>query len=213
MARLTGPLFSLAASGTIAGALTFSSWRGIQYVRTRVIPANPNTSGQQEVRGCFTTLTEMWKRMPAGARVPWEYAARGQALTARNKHIQLNVPALQGDANLDHLVMSVATGAAVPPATITPADAGGQILTIACTAPTVPAGYTLEWMNMAAVLDGDPSPAIIRTTFWDEDDSAPYTVNLPVAVAGDYQCAAWCVMAKGGIYYCSAAIRDQQAIA
>lgn len=213
MARLTAPLFSLTASGTIANALTFSTWKGVPYVRTRVIPANPKSAAQQEVRGIFSTLSEMWKRMPAGARVPFDYAARGRPFTARNKHIGVNVAVLQGESDLDNLVMSVATGGAVPPATITPADETGQVLSIACTAPTIPVGYTLEWMNMAAVLDGDPSPVITRTVFWDEDDSDPYTVNLNVGTAGDYQCAAWCVMAKGGIYYCSAALRDQQAIA
>jgi len=43
MARTTAPLFSLDASGTIAKAITFSKWRGRQYVRRHAIPKNPQS--------------------------------------------------------------------------------------------------------------------------------------------------------------------------
>lgn len=215
MARLTAPLFSLAASGTLANAITFSRWKGIAYARTRIIPANPRSAGQLDVRGIFSTLSEMWKRMPVIARQPFLFAVRGIAMTDRNKHVQLNVPALQGDANLNHLVMSVASGAAVPPATMTPSDAGGQVLTVALTAPTPPAGHTLSNMIAAAVLDGDPSPVLIRTTFVGVDPAAPYSIDLAVGVAGTYQVAGWCdwLRASDGLHFMSAALRDQQAIA
>jgi hypothetical protein len=50
MAKVTSPLMSLDASGSIAGALTFSKWKGRNYVRQLVIPANPRTTGQQTSR-------------------------------------------------------------------------------------------------------------------------------------------------------------------
>lgn len=79
MARLTAPLLSLGASGSIAKSLVYSTWKGIPYARVHVIPANPKSVGQQEVRGVFATLTEMWKRMPQLARDPFVYAVRGLA--------------------------------------------------------------------------------------------------------------------------------------
>jgi len=215
MARLTGALFSLAASGTIADTLTFAKWKGIQYVRTRVIPANPNTADQQDVRGIFSTLCEMWKRMGTYARAPWISFVAGKPLTARNKHIGESVGVLQAQADMDNLVMSVATGQALPPVTITPADAGGQVLTIACTVPAAPIGYTLEACLMLGVLDGDPSPVIIRQTFEARDIMAPFSQDLAVGVAGDYQCAAIVEYTRdsdGSTHY-SDALRDQQAIA
>ncbi|GAJ22097.1 unnamed protein product, partial [marine sediment metagenome] len=84
MARLTAPLLSLGASGTIAKSLVYSVWKGIPYVRVHVIPANPNSVAQQEVRGIFSTLAEMWKRMPQLARDPWQADVLGLPLTARN---------------------------------------------------------------------------------------------------------------------------------
>jgi len=56
MAKLTAPLLSLTASGTIAKSVTYGTWKGIKYARQRVIPANPNSAGQQTQRGYLTTV-------------------------------------------------------------------------------------------------------------------------------------------------------------
>lgn len=53
MARVTSPLMSLDASGSIAGAITYSKWKGRNYVRQLVIPANPRTTGQQAARAAL----------------------------------------------------------------------------------------------------------------------------------------------------------------
>jgi len=45
MARVVGPLMSLAASQTLGGTLVFSQWKGRAYVRLRVDPYNPTVSG------------------------------------------------------------------------------------------------------------------------------------------------------------------------
>lgn len=50
MAKVSGPLFSLEASGSYGGALTFAKWKGRQYCRQLVIPANPNSADQETAR-------------------------------------------------------------------------------------------------------------------------------------------------------------------
>ena len=60
MAKVKGPLFSLSASGQIAKTLVYGDWKGIDVVRKYVIPANPNTSGQQTQRGYFGAAVEDW---------------------------------------------------------------------------------------------------------------------------------------------------------
>ena len=60
MAKVKGPLFSLSASGQIAKTLVYGDWKGIDVVRKYVIPANPNTSGQQAQRGYFGAAVEDW---------------------------------------------------------------------------------------------------------------------------------------------------------
>lgn len=64
MAKVTSPLMSLDASGTVADALVFSKWKGRNYVRQHVIPSNPQSTAQQAVRealgagGRFNSLVE-----------------------------------------------------------------------------------------------------------------------------------------------------------
>lgn len=60
MVKLTAPMLSLAASGTIADAITFASWKGRPYARERVIPANPRSGAQVGRRAMFTMLTQAW---------------------------------------------------------------------------------------------------------------------------------------------------------
>ncbi len=50
MAKVTGPLMSLDASGTVGNTATFSKWKGRNYVRLRVTPMNPKTNGQAQSR-------------------------------------------------------------------------------------------------------------------------------------------------------------------
>jgi len=191
MARLTAPLLSLAASGTIAKSITFSSWKGIAYARTRVIPYNPKSVAQQEVRGVFSTLNEMWKRMPQLARDPWQNWVTGKPLTGRNKHIQASAAALKGETDLAKLVMSVAGGQAVPPEgeSFTP---GTLLITAAADTPVAPVGYTLTSMIAACCLDGDPSPVLAVATVAIEDVETPFSCVLEGLTAALYQVGIWC---------------------
>lgn len=60
MAKVTAPLFSLSASGQIAKTLVYMTWKGIDDVRQYVIPANPNTAGQQAQRGYLHNAVDAW---------------------------------------------------------------------------------------------------------------------------------------------------------
>jgi len=216
MARLTAPLLSLGASGSIAKALVYASWKGVPYARVHVIPANPKSLAQQEVRGVFSTLAEMWKRMPIAARNPFIAAVRGLPLTARNKHVQVNVAALIDDINLDDLVMSVSTGSSVPPAAVVPSEAPAGSITLDITAPTVPEGYILRSYYAAAVQDGDPSPVLIRTTFWESVASPGVQIVIPVLPASvTFQWGCWVQYTRSAdlVDFYSAAVRGTQAIA
>lgn len=60
MAKVKGPLFSLSAGGQLAKTLVYGDWKGIDWVRQYVIPANPKTADQQEQRGFFTLAINAW---------------------------------------------------------------------------------------------------------------------------------------------------------
>lgn len=56
MARVTGPLMSMEASGTIGKTLTFANWVGRQYVRRWTRPSNPQTADQMDQRNAFSVI-------------------------------------------------------------------------------------------------------------------------------------------------------------
>ena len=60
MAKTKAPLFSLSARGQLAETLVYFPWKGIECVRSYVIPANPNTAGQQTQRGYFYNAVGDW---------------------------------------------------------------------------------------------------------------------------------------------------------
>ena len=60
MAKVKGPLFSISASGQLAKTLIYADWKGIDYAKQYVIPANPKTEDQQEQRGFFNSAIEAW---------------------------------------------------------------------------------------------------------------------------------------------------------
>ena len=50
MAKVSGPLFSVEASGKFGSALVFFPWKGINVVRQLIKPANPQTGAQGDQR-------------------------------------------------------------------------------------------------------------------------------------------------------------------
>jgi hypothetical protein len=58
MAKVTAPLMSLDASGTVAKTAVFSKWKGRNYVRLHVTPMNPNTTSQKVVRSKAGTIAK-----------------------------------------------------------------------------------------------------------------------------------------------------------
>ena len=53
MAKCTGPLYSLSASGKLANAMVYFNWKGINVVREWLKPSNPKSGGQGDQRIMF----------------------------------------------------------------------------------------------------------------------------------------------------------------
>jgi len=60
MAKTRLPLLGIRASGQFAKSLVYFSWKGINAIRSYVIPSNPNTIPQQAVRADFTAQINAW---------------------------------------------------------------------------------------------------------------------------------------------------------
>jgi hypothetical protein len=91
MAKVTGPLMSLTASGTVGKTLTFSNWNGRAYVRNHVIPNNPKSALQVGVRAMFGFLAAAWAAISANDKASYDEAANAQQISAFNEFMQNNM--------------------------------------------------------------------------------------------------------------------------
>lgn len=192
MATITGPLISLGARGTLAKTATFSSWRGRPYVRQRVIPANPRTTGQVEQRTLFAYLQALWKVSPALIQEVWTLAAKGLPITDRNSFSQKNLKAItRTGITLANILLSDGAKGGTPLVSASIVAAGGTI-TITPTTPPVPTGWTLTGVIGAAVRDVDPQTSVIYDVAAVENDVSPYHCAVTGLQTGDlYVWAAW----------------------
>jgi hypothetical protein len=96
MAKVTGPLLSLDASGSVASTITFSRWKGINYARQRVIPTYSNTFKQSAIRDLIKKATQAWKTnatispttIDATYKSAFATAASGMAMSGFNLFVQ-----------------------------------------------------------------------------------------------------------------------------
>lgn len=91
MARVTGPLMSMDASGTIGGSITFAKWKGRNYVRRRVVPHNPQSEAQTATRAMMRFLTQAWALISGGDQATWDDQAASEKISPFNRYIQVNM--------------------------------------------------------------------------------------------------------------------------
>lgn len=95
MAKVEGPMMGVVAKGTFADLLVYATWKGTQYVRKHVIPANPKTAAQQAQRGRLTSAVAEWHDtvIHAGFKSALDYWAlmSGIAQSGFNKFVNLYI--------------------------------------------------------------------------------------------------------------------------
>lgn len=83
MVKLIGPAHSFGASGKLA-SMVYGNWRGIDWARELVIPANPQTPNQVNIRTALTLSVASWQVQTAGEKLLWDDAAKGQPYSGYN---------------------------------------------------------------------------------------------------------------------------------
>ena len=83
MVKITN-IFGDVYSGQAGKAGVFARWKGRQYRRKYVVPANPNTTKQQDVRGSFTNAVSKWHIYSSLQRLAYGFLAVGQVLSGFN---------------------------------------------------------------------------------------------------------------------------------
>lgn len=179
MAKVTAPLLSFGGTGQVGKSIVFANWRGVDYARRYVIPANPRTTAQQANRTTFGTLREMWKLAPSLVRAPWDLYAKGQKFLGLNAFQGENMLAVAGQADMTDFVGSPGAKGGLPPTTFAAAtgSSAGEI-DLSFTNPTPPTDWTLISAIGAAFPDQDPSAVFGGPLVADEDDMTMNAVTL-----------------------------------
>ncbi|MBA7537376.1 hypothetical protein ES705_29643 [subsurface metagenome] len=77
-------IFGDVYSGQAGKAGVFAKWKGRQYRRKYVIPANPKTTMQMTIRGYFTNAVSTWHTYHSIQRLVYSYLATGLVMSGFN---------------------------------------------------------------------------------------------------------------------------------
>lgn len=203
MAKVTAPLLSFGASGSLAKSLVYSKWKGRPYTRRHVIPANPQSTAQTLTRNAFASAGQIWKIGGPLLRAPWDRFAVGQVLTGRNKFMGNYVSENRGETDLLSWNMSPGAKGGLPLVSVVASSPGVNDILLTCVTPTPPTGWTVTSTIGVVIRDQDPQTGILYTTSEDEDIGGllPLIPSLTTAVL--YVCGAWIKWAKpdGSVAY------------
>lgn len=209
MAKTTGPLLSLGASGTIARTVTFAKWRGVGYARQRVTPANPQSTAQTLTRDIFRNYELRWKQGGPLMRAAFDRFANGQKFVGRNAYMGQNLNLTRGDADMSAYIGSPgAKGGLAPTSLVLTTVAAGGIEGV-IVGPTPPTGWTLTSAIMTCLKNQTPELVVGDVVQEIEDTSSPYSCDITGLDTVLYWCQAWLKWAKpdGSVAY-GASISD-----
>ena len=89
MAKVSGPLFSMSASGTIGEAVTYGTWKGQPWARVWFKPQNPQTAKQVNVRTALALTVAYWQAtLTQAQKDAYEVGAEGQRKSGFNLYVQ-----------------------------------------------------------------------------------------------------------------------------
>lgn len=91
MVKVNAPMMSLDASGKLGGAVVFSKWKGRNYVRRLVVPANPKSGGQLSSRAMVKFLSQYWADMSSAQQADWDTRAAITNISPFNAFMKYNL--------------------------------------------------------------------------------------------------------------------------
>lgn len=205
MAKVVAPLLSFGGSGQIGKSIVFGTWRGIDYARRYVIPANPKSTSQTFQRACFGTLREIWKRLDTDGRAPWQSYASGRKFLGLNAFIGENRLSMGTAADIEDLIGSPGAQGGVPleDASFASGSSSGEI-DVDVTVPSMPTDWTITATVALALHAQAPDATLVEPPTVTKVTMATWDLTITGLTAGeDYVIAVWMVMTKadGSVAY------------
>ena len=175
MVKVNGPLMSFDASGTIAKTATFSKWKGRNYVRSRVIPSNPQSAAQVSMRSMMKFLSQIWAGLTAANKATWDTAADASAISPFNAFVAGGMARWNSYKSPSKEDPAAAAGAGGAAPTTTPTAGVKEItLSIADGAPapawgwiihrSTTTGFTPSRSTAAAIVERTATPTVYLDT-------------------------------------------------
>jgi len=72
MAKVRSPLHSIGLRGRMADGVVFTEWRGINCLRTFVMPSQPRTQRREQIWKTTPMVTRAWGTLTDAERASWE---------------------------------------------------------------------------------------------------------------------------------------------
>ncbi len=122
-AKVTGPLMSISASGSIGKSLTYGQWRGVQWVREWFTPANPQSTKQTNVRTAWDLAVAEWTgTLTQQQKDAYIAGAAGEKLSGFNLYMKRAMEEYVIDLDTDTTPVSVVTTGDYPSESIVWSD-------------------------------------------------------------------------------------------
>lgn len=202
MAKTTAPALSFGAGGSIAKTMVYSRWRGINYVRQHVVPANPRTTGQTFVRNMFALLREMWKLAPTDLADPWNAFAQGRPFTGMNKFVGENVRVMNGELDMANFIGSPGAKGGLPPDLVALDAPSATTITATFTVPAAPTGWTLVGAYGVCFKNQAPDGIFEGVIQAQNDLTTPYVLTFTgLVTATEYVVSGWLKWQKPDMSY------------
>ena len=88
MAKVTGPLFSLKASGKFGDSIIFSSWKGLNIARKYTKPGGEPSPAQRLIQNYFAEASAMYGHLAPADRQAWNFRVGSRPMTGYNLFIK-----------------------------------------------------------------------------------------------------------------------------
>lgn len=168
MVKLNAPLMSLDASGTVANSITFAKWKGRNYARVRVVPANPQTGKQTGIRAAVKFLGQQWAKLNSSQQATWDDPAKQTNVSPFNAFVGKNAYDWRNQLYPSKTYPAARSSTAPSAPTVTATGGTRQAtitITKGATAPTwgysihrsTSSGMTPNWTNCIALVEIDGS--------------------------------------------------------
>jgi hypothetical protein len=105
MAKLDSPFGAKKVSGRIGDGFVMSSWRGIPYIRQRVIPAYRTSERLERVRGLFAQQNRRWMGLREAQREAWRLFCEKKRILGQPNVIFASYSSLALDAGLPEPIL------------------------------------------------------------------------------------------------------------